>query len=61
MVDFVEDSEMRELTELHQELFEVDSGLYSNEIDFLESLVEWDNNFTVGQALWLRKIHARLL
>ena len=62
MTDFVDEVETEELREMVQELLDVDEGLYSGEISFLESMdSEWEDNFTVRQARWIRTIHERVI
>lgn len=43
------------------ELFEVEDGLSSREISFLENLTEWDGAFTKPQAEWLQKIYDKVI
>jgi len=46
---------------LLEELLELDSGLTSWEIGFIESLDEWDGHFTEGQYEKLQEVHNRHL
>lgn len=57
----VPDEEMVELRGILNELLDLDHGLRSNEVDFIDDMNQWDGNFTVKQAEWLRKIAERLL
>ena len=59
MVSFVTAEEMSELLEMRQELLECTHRLRDKEIDFLEGLEDWDNEYTLGQASWLRSIYNR--
>ena len=59
MVEFVTAEEMPELLEIRQELLDRTHGLRDKEIDFLDDLADWDNEYTVGQANWLRSIYDR--
>jgi len=53
--------ENQELRELLEEVCDVESGLTVWEVDFIESLCEWEGFFTDPQAAALRKIHARVV
>lgn len=57
MADFVPVSAMENYRSMLEELFDVESGLSNKEIDFLDSINEWDGQFTVPQAEWLQKIY----
>jgi hypothetical protein len=59
MVEFVTAEEMPELLDIRQELLEYTHRLRDTEIDFLNDLEDWDNEYTVGQANWLRAIYDR--
>jgi len=50
---------MKTLRGMLKELLEVEEGLLDSEIDFIESLNNWDGTFTVGQAEYLEKIYKR--
>jgi hypothetical protein len=60
MAEFIDDLEMERMKNMLQELLEVDEGLYDNEIEFLDSLTNWNGNYTEGQAGWLEKIWNRI-
>jgi hypothetical protein len=51
--------EMREYRDMVQELLDVESGLTAWEIDFLDSLHEWQGDFTPKQTETLQKIYDR--
>ena len=59
MAKFVSETEMKTLRGMLKELLEVEEGLLDSEIDFIESLNNWDGTFTVGQAEYLEKIYKR--
>lgn len=61
MADFVEAEDMSELRSIHEDLLELADGLTSSNIDFLESLEEWEGSFTVGQADYLQSLQEKLL
>ena len=62
MADFIDDEDTVECRGMVEELLDVDSGLYTGEIDFLESMhTEWEGNFTEPQAKWIKNIYRRLL
>lgn len=54
-------SSMNNYRDMLEELFEVEHGLTNREIEFLDSLNDWDGCFTVPQAEWLNKIYERLV
>ena len=54
-------SEMDNYRDMLEELFAVEHGLSNGEIEFLDSLNNWDGCFTVPQAKWLQKIYERLV
>jgi hypothetical protein len=60
MADFLDEDETEELREMVKELLDVDEGLSSKEIDFLESLNNWEGNFTVRQGEWIERIYKRI-
>ena len=43
------------------ELCDVETGLSAAEIQFVDSLVEWDGSYTPRQKAWLQKIYDRVL
>lgn len=57
MAEFVPVAAMPQYADLLQELFNVESGLTWDEIDFLDSINKWDGAFTTEQAKYLVKIH----
>lgn len=59
MAEFVPVASMPQYTDLLQELFNVESGLNWDEIDFLDSINKWDGAFTTKQAGYLVKIHEK--
>jgi len=62
MAEFMSNDEMIKLNEMLQEICEVESSLYHHEINFIDRLTnEWEGNFTVSQANWLRKIYKRVV
>ena len=61
MSDFVPISEMDDYRDKLEELLAVEHGLTNNNIDFLDSLNDWEGCFTVSQADWLQKIYERLI
>jgi hypothetical protein len=61
VADFVKACDMLALEEIHQDLLDLDDGLASYEIDFIEDLTNWDGSFTVGQAEYLEKLQEKLL
>ena len=44
-----------------QELLDLDEGMTNKEMDFLDSLCEWEGDFTDNQFAWLESIWNRLL
>jgi len=54
-------SEMNNFRDMLEELLAVEHGLTNKEIDFLDSLNDWEGCFTVPQANWLEKIYERLI
>ena len=54
-------SEMDNFRDMLEELLAVEHGLTNKEIDFLDSLNDWEGCFTVPQANWLKKIYERLI
>lgn len=54
-------SEMDNYRNMLEELFAVEHGLTNREINFLDSLNDWDGCFTVPQADWLEKIYERIV
>jgi len=42
------------------EVCDAESGLSSREIEFIQSLTEWDGAFTDPQKDWLQKIYDRV-
>jgi len=54
-------SEMDNYRDMLEELFAVERGLTPNQIDFLDSLNDWEGCFTVSQADYLQKIYDRII
>ena len=54
-------SEMDNFRDMLEELLAVEHGLTNKEIDFLDSLNDWEGCFTVPQSNWLKKIYERLI
>jgi len=50
---------MPQYRDILQELLDVETGLTSWEVEFIESLHEWDGAFTKKQAATLEKIYER--
>lgn len=61
MPEFIDEADMSEYREKLQELLDLSEGLWDGELDFIESLADWEGNFTLKQANWLNKIYERLL
>ena len=61
MADFIEEEDTQNCRNMIDELLDVTSGLYANEIDFLENIKnEWEGNLTTSQAAWIEKIYKRI-
>ena len=54
-------SEMDNYRDMLEELLAVEHGLTNNQIDFLDSINNWEGCFTVPQAEYLEKIYERLI
>ena len=54
--EFVKRERMKYYRTLLDELCDVESGLSNKEIEFIDSLCDWDGCFTVPQVEWLEKI-----
>jgi hypothetical protein len=54
-------TDMPTLRSMLGELLDVESGLSDKEIDFLDSLNNWQGDFTQRQVDWLQKIYWRVL
>lgn len=52
--------QMKNYRDMVRELLDVESGLTGREIEFLDSLNEWEGNFSVGQVGWLDRIYTRI-
>lgn len=61
MADFVDISEMKRYKEMLEELLDIEEGLTEWEVDFLESLANWEGSFTVKQVGKLEKMHERIM
>lgn len=59
MAEFVSITAMPQYKDLLDELFDVESGLSNKEIDFMDSLNDWDGAFTEKQAEYLISIHEK--
>lgn len=57
---FATAAEMLELKDLLEELLNVEAGLTEWEVNFIDSLSDWDGSFTANQAEKLRKVHERV-
>jgi hypothetical protein len=57
VAEFVDIDMMPQLKDLLSELLDVEEGLTSWQVDFIESLSNWDGRFTVGQAEKLQQVH----
>ncbi len=55
----IEAEEQVKAQDLLEELLDLDSGLSSWEIEFIESLDEWDGMFTQAQFAKLKEVHER--
>jgi len=53
-------NDMPTLRSMLKELLNTESGLSDNEIDFLDSLNQWNGDFTEKQTKWLEKIYQRI-
>ncbi len=60
MADFVKVTEMPQYKDLLDELLDVEEGLKKWEIEFLETLCDWEGCFTKPQARTLNKIYERM-
>ncbi len=47
---------IKDQRQMLQELLEVESGLTEKEIEFLDSLTNWEGRFTDKQEAWLKRI-----
>jgi len=57
----ISDEDMKECQGMLAELLEKDSGIYAKELEFLESLKDWNSNFSEKQAEWLERIYKRVM
>jgi hypothetical protein len=57
--EFTDIKEQNEANELLQEMLDLDHGLSSWEIGFIQTLDEWEGHFTYGQYVKLKEVHAR--
>ena len=49
-------TEMQDLQKMLQELLDAEEGLMNREIEFLDSLNQWEGQFTPKQTAWLKRI-----
>ena len=52
---------MEELSNMLDELLDLEEGLSDWEIDFIEKLSNWDGNFTTGQSKMLKSLYKEKL
>ena len=52
---------MEELSNMLDELLDLEEGLSDWEIDFIEKLSNWDGNFTTGQSKMLESLYKEKL
>lgn len=60
MADYVKAEAMPQHRDLLDELLNLDAGLTDTQIEFLDSLNEWEGAFTTKQAAYLEKIYEKL-
>lgn len=60
MAEFVDIEMMPQLKDLLEELLSVEEGLTKWQVEFIESLYNWDGRFTVAQADQLNKVYEQV-